>query len=188
MPKKNLFEGACADPKTGNRIAGHMRGTSPRRRAARAMTPNCCSARSPDQPPRSAAGRDRPLRRQQAALLQSHDVREPARSTGRSACHGERRATPAAAACRAGPDVGSTLARPQPTRAVVRLEERAFLHFNRLGQRMAIRTGSQHDLFHATRPIPLKVNGAANPTRSTTSCRCGLPYSRSTTSAISTAS
>ncbi len=27
---------------------------------------------------------------------------------------------------------------------------------------MAIRTGSQHDLFHATRPIPLKVNGAAN--------------------------
>ncbi len=23
-------------------------------------------------------------------------------------------------------------------------------------------TGSQHDLFHATRPIPLKVNGAAN--------------------------
>ncbi len=60
------------------------------------------------------------------------------------------------------PTSGSTLARPQPTRAVVRLEERAFLHFNRLGQRMAIRTGSQHDLFHATRPIPLKVNGAAN--------------------------
>lgn len=60
------------------------------------------------------------------------------------------------------PSSGSTLARPQPTRGALRLDERAFLHFNRHGRRMSVRSDGHHDLFHATRPIPLAVKGAAN--------------------------
>jgi glycosyltransferase involved in cell wall biosynthesis len=60
------------------------------------------------------------------------------------------------------PTSGTTLARPHPTLAALRMEERAFLHFNRYGRRLSVRTDGTHDLFHATRPIPLSVKQAAN--------------------------
>lgn len=49
-----------------------------------------------------------------------------------------------------------------PMLAALRLEERAFLHFNRHGRRMTILPEGRHDLFHATRPIPLRLKNAPN--------------------------
>lgn len=60
------------------------------------------------------------------------------------------------------PKSGSTLARPYRTHAALRMEERAYLHFNRYGRRLNIATEGQHDIFHATRPIPLAHKHAAN--------------------------
>lgn len=60
------------------------------------------------------------------------------------------------------PASGTTAGMRHQTLAALRLEERAFLHFNRHGQRMTILPEGGHDMFHATRPIPLHVKKAAN--------------------------
>lgn len=57
---------------------------------------------------------------------------------------------------------GETAARHHPTHAALRLEERAFLHFNRHGRRLTVRSDRPHDIFHATRPIALRATHAAN--------------------------
>ncbi|GAU82900.1 glycosyltransferase family 1 protein [Bosea sp. BIWAKO-01] len=49
-----------------------------------------------------------------------------------------------------------------PAHAVERLEERAFLHFNRYGRRMTIAHRGRYDIFHATRPIPLALPKTPN--------------------------
>ncbi|KRE15927.1 hypothetical protein ASE63_16200 [Bosea sp. Root381] len=60
------------------------------------------------------------------------------------------------------PASGATAAGRHPTHAALRLEERAFLHFNRHGRRLTVRPDRQHDIFHATRPIALRARNAAN--------------------------
>lgn len=60
------------------------------------------------------------------------------------------------------PGSGTTAVRAHPTHGAVRLWERAYLHFNRLGSRMAVKPEGRHDLFHLTRPTPVFVKGAAN--------------------------
>jgi len=57
---------------------------------------------------------------------------------------------------------GTMAARHHPTHAALRLEERAFLHFNRHGRRLTVRPDRRHDIFHATRPIALRAGNAAN--------------------------
>lgn len=57
---------------------------------------------------------------------------------------------------------GAAVARSHPTYGAVRLWERAFLHFNRFGHRMPVRSEGRHDLFHVTRPTPAFLKGAAN--------------------------
>lgn len=60
------------------------------------------------------------------------------------------------------PASGNTAGRRHPTHGAVRLEERAYLHFNRFGRRMTVAPKGGHDLFHASRPIPLRLKKAAN--------------------------
>lgn len=60
------------------------------------------------------------------------------------------------------PGSGAAAERRHPTHGAVRLWERAFLHFNRFGRRMPVRSEGRHDLFHVTRPTPAFVKGAAN--------------------------
>ncbi|MGO4171789.1 glycosyltransferase family 4 protein [Bosea sp. TAF32] len=60
------------------------------------------------------------------------------------------------------PGSGTAAERRHPTHGAVRLWERSFLHFNRLGRRMEVKTEGRHDLFHVTRPTPAFVKGAAN--------------------------
>jgi glycosyltransferase involved in cell wall biosynthesis len=60
------------------------------------------------------------------------------------------------------PGSGTTAQRRHPTHGAVRFWERAFLHFNRFGRRMAVKSEGRHDLFHVTRPTPAFVKGAAN--------------------------
>ncbi len=60
------------------------------------------------------------------------------------------------------PGSGTAKQRRHPVHGAVRLWERAFLHFNRFGRRMAIRPEGRHDIFHLTRPTPAFVKGAAN--------------------------
>lgn len=57
---------------------------------------------------------------------------------------------------------GASAERAHSTYGAVRLWERAFMHFNRFGHRMPVRSEGQHDLFHVTRPTPAFVKGAAN--------------------------
>lgn len=60
------------------------------------------------------------------------------------------------------PTSGGRLSPKFETLAVPRLEERTFLHFNRHRRRMKILADRRYDIFHATRPIPLQMAGAAN--------------------------
>lgn len=60
------------------------------------------------------------------------------------------------------PASGMAAERRHPTQGSVRLWERAFLHFNRFGRRMAVKPEGRHDLFHVTRPTPAFVKGGAN--------------------------
>lgn len=60
------------------------------------------------------------------------------------------------------PSSGTTAERRHTMHGSVRLWERAFLHFNRFGRRMAVKPPGRTDLFHVTRPTPAYVKGAAN--------------------------
>lgn len=60
------------------------------------------------------------------------------------------------------PSTGTTQDRHHPMLGAVRLWERAYLHFNRFGRRLAVQPDRNTDLFHITRPMPAYVKGAAN--------------------------
>ncbi|WP_439493703.1 glycosyltransferase family 4 protein [Bosea sp. (in: a-proteobacteria)] len=60
------------------------------------------------------------------------------------------------------PSSGTAGGPRHPVQGAVRLWERAFLHFNRYGSRIAVRPEGRQDLFHVTRPTPAYVKGAAN--------------------------
>lgn len=60
------------------------------------------------------------------------------------------------------PGTGTAAVRRHPMHGAVRFWERAYLHFNRFGKRMAVKPEGRHDLFHVTRPTPAFVKGAAN--------------------------
>lgn len=60
------------------------------------------------------------------------------------------------------PASGAAIERRHPTHGALRFWERSYLHFNRLGRRMEVKSGRRHDLFHVTRPTPVFVKGAAN--------------------------
>ncbi len=60
------------------------------------------------------------------------------------------------------PTSGRVSGPAHPTHAVERLEERAFLHFNRYGRRMKIAHRGHYDIFHASRPIPLALPKTPN--------------------------
>lgn len=60
------------------------------------------------------------------------------------------------------PSSGGAPERRHPINGALRLWERAYLHFNRYGRRLAVRPDRQTDLFHVTRPMPAFVKGAAN--------------------------
>lgn len=60
------------------------------------------------------------------------------------------------------PGSGGMPERRHPTYGAVRLWERAYLHFNRTGRRMAVKSEGRHDAFHLTRTTPAFVKKAAN--------------------------
>jgi glycosyltransferase involved in cell wall biosynthesis len=57
---------------------------------------------------------------------------------------------------------GKPVTHRHPTLAGVRMDEKSYLHFQRYGALMNVRSDRSYDIFHATHPIPLKMKGAAN--------------------------